>query len=101
MSSISRFDVDMHDFEVDLFRSKINSSFGTIYFVKQKSTNKKCMKMQINIKKWEKQFSKTIEIFSQCNHPTLIPFIGYNRVPRAEANFDNLFLYCNILFLYM
>lgn len=85
MSSISRFDVDMHDFEVDLSRSKINSSFGTIYFVKQKSTNKKCMKMQINIKKWEKQFSKTIEIFSQCNHPTLVPFIGYN-IDKSKGN---------------
>ena len=78
MSSISRFEVDKHDFEVDLSRRKNNSSFGTIYFVKQILTNRKCMEMQINIKKWRRQFTKTIEILSQCSHPTLVPFIGYN-----------------------
>ena len=52
--------------------------FGTISFETQKSTGRQCVKNQVKIYRHEKLLFRSIENLSKCNHPTIVPFIGFN-----------------------
>lgn len=90
MTEIEKFKVDPQDF-VKTSKHLLKGGSGSTSFVTQQSTGQKCVLKQTNQKLREQNenlFYRSVQIFSQCNHPTIVPFIGYC----IEKNKGNIYL---------
>lgn len=88
MTELDKFKVDPSDFDKVPSKKSLRGGLGSISFVTQKSTGRQCVKKQVIIDRYEKLFFRSIENLSKCNHPTIVPFIGFN----TEKKKGNIYL---------
>lgn len=85
--------VDPKDFKKDS-KKEFKGGCGTVNFVTQKSTGKKCVLKKTNepLNKSELLYYREIEILAEINHPAVVPFIGFAITENKKKKYGNIYL---------